>query len=71
VAFRAIADKQAFFYCGFEGYQDTLWDSTGRHYYKSCFIEGAIDFIWGAGASYYEVYKLSNIDIDIYLHTQY
>ncbi|KAJ8447086.1 hypothetical protein Cgig2_022815 [Carnegiea gigantea] len=54
VAFRALGDKQAFFYCGFEGYQDTLWDSTGRHYFESCYIEGAIDFIWGAGASFYE-----------------
>ena len=59
MAFRALGDKQAFFYCGFEGYQDTLWDSTCRHYFESCYTEGAIDFIWGAGASFYEVVKIT------------
>ncbi|GAB4855656.1 hypothetical protein Ancab_024278 [Ancistrocladus abbreviatus] len=39
---------------GFIGYQDALWDATGRLYFKSCYIEGAIDFIWGYAQSVYE-----------------
>ncbi|XP_057515582.1 probable pectinesterase 29 [Amaranthus tricolor] len=54
VAFGSFGDKHAFYGCGFEGYQDTLWDEKGHHYFKSCYIEGAVDFIWGAGQSVYE-----------------
>ncbi|XP_047326700.1 probable pectinesterase 29 [Impatiens glandulifera] len=47
-------DKNAFYNCGFIGYQDTLCDFMGRHYYKSCYIEGVTDFIWGLGQSVFE-----------------
>lgn len=49
------ADKVSFYHCGFTGVQDTLTDLLGRHYYESCFIKGAIDFIWGQGQSMYKV----------------
>ncbi|XP_015570382.1 probable pectinesterase 55 [Ricinus communis] len=48
------ADKASFYRCGFSGVQDTLTDIQGRHYFKSCYIQGAIDFIWGGGQSVYE-----------------
>lgn len=48
-------DKASFYRCSFYGVQDTLWDVEGRHYFKGCFIEGAVDFIFGAGQSIYEV----------------
>jgi len=48
-------DKTYFYSVGFFGFQDTLWDDQGRHYYKNCLIEGAVDFIFGAGQSLYEV----------------
>ncbi|KAF5462732.1 hypothetical protein F2P56_018715 [Juglans regia] len=54
VAARIYGDKSAFYGCGFIGFQDTLWDATGRHYYKNCYIEGGVDFIWGTGQSIYE-----------------
>ncbi|XP_019058661.1 PREDICTED: putative pectinesterase 52 [Tarenaya hassleriana] len=54
VAVRVLGDKSAFFDCGFVGLQDTLWDVQGRHYFKNCYIEGAIDFIFGYGQSVYE-----------------
>ncbi|KAK6122819.1 hypothetical protein DH2020_043433 [Rehmannia glutinosa] len=47
-------DKSAFYRCGFMGVQDTLWDVQGRHYFKLCTIQGAVDFIFGAGQSLYE-----------------
>ncbi|KAG5039781.1 hypothetical protein JHK82_011929 [Glycine max] len=44
--------------CGFYGAQDTLCNDAGRHYYfKECYIEGSIDFIFGNGRS---MYKISN-----------
>ncbi|OMP04177.1 hypothetical protein COLO4_09878 [Corchorus olitorius] len=47
-------DKSYFYRCGFSSVQDTLWDNSGRHYFKRCTIEGAVDFICGAGQSIYE-----------------
>ncbi|XP_056683214.1 probable pectinesterase 55 [Spinacia oleracea] len=54
VAYKSYGDKHAFYSCGFVGFQDTIWDDIGRHYFKSCYIEGAVDFIWGNGQSVYE-----------------
>ncbi|CAH8377514.1 unnamed protein product [Eruca vesicaria subsp. sativa] len=48
------ADKASFYGCRFISVQDTLADFAGRHYFKNCYIEGAIDFIWGGGQSIYE-----------------
>lgn len=54
VALRISADTAAFVGCMFHGAQDTLYDHTGRHYFKDCYIEGSIDFIFGDGLSLYE-----------------
>ncbi|PKI32028.1 hypothetical protein CRG98_047591 [Punica granatum] len=54
VAARIYGDKSLFYECGFLGVQDTLWDVKGRHYYQSCYIEGAIDFIFGNSQSYFK-----------------
>ncbi|XP_022719776.1 putative pectinesterase 52 [Durio zibethinus] len=54
LAARILGEKSAFFECGFLGLQDTLWDGRGRHYFHKCYIEGAVDFIWGRGQSFYE-----------------
>lgn len=55
VAARLYGDKTFLYNCGFLGYQDTLFDANGRHYFKDCYIQGEVDFIFGAGQSYYEV----------------
>ncbi|KAL8094007.1 hypothetical protein AgCh_035767 [Apium graveolens] len=54
VAFRISADTGAFVGCKFLGAQDTLYDHLGRHYYKDCYIEGSVDFIFGNGLSLFE-----------------
>ncbi|BBM98961.1 pectinesterase [Marchantia polymorpha subsp. ruderalis] len=54
VAFRISADMAAFYNCQFLGFQDTLYDHHGRHYFKNCYIEGAVDFIFGNGRSLYK-----------------
>lgn len=50
-----MADKAWFYGCSFISVQDTLADLLGRHYFQNCYIEGAIDFIWGRGQSIYQV----------------
>ncbi|XP_073051603.1 probable pectinesterase 29 [Primulina eburnea] len=54
VAATIEGDKSVFYRCGFFGLQDTLWDVQGRHYFKLCTIQGAVDFIFGSGQSLYE-----------------
>jgi len=55
VAAMISGDRSSFYGVGFYGLQDTLWDDKGRHYFNCCAIEGAMDFIFGAGQSLYEV----------------
>ena len=45
------ADKAVFVECRFLGVQDTLEPKNGRQYYKDCYIEGAVDFIFGNNAT--------------------
>ncbi|XP_057433988.1 probable pectinesterase 66 [Lotus japonicus] len=48
-------DQSYFYKCSFLGYQDTLMAANGRHYFKDCYIQGEVDFIAGAGQSYFKV----------------
>ncbi|XWS38574.1 hypothetical protein CRYUN_Cryun19dG0143100 [Craigia yunnanensis] len=61
VAFRISGDKAYFSGCGLNGAQDTLCDDAGRHYFKECYIEGSIDFIFGNGRSMYKDCELHSI----------
>ncbi|XP_059627057.1 pectinesterase 2-like [Cornus florida] len=53
LALRISGDKASFYNCRFLGYQDTLCDDKGRHFFKNCYIEGICDFIFGTGKSLY------------------
>ncbi|MCL7022115.1 hypothetical protein MKW94_020888 [Papaver nudicaule] len=53
VALTISADKAAFYNCRFKGFQDTLCDLHGNHFFKDCYIEGMADFIFGDGKSVY------------------
>lgn len=50
VALRSASDLSVFYACGFEGYQDTLFVHAQRQFYKTCYIYGTIDFIFGNAA---------------------
>ena len=45
------ADKSSFYGCRFLGRQDTLYANAGRQYYKDCYIEGDVDFIFGQSSA--------------------
>ncbi|XP_010546117.1 PREDICTED: pectinesterase PPME1-like isoform X2 [Tarenaya hassleriana] len=53
LAMRISGNKAAFYNCKFYGYQDTVCDDTGSHFFKDCYIEGTFDFIFGSGTSLY------------------
>ncbi|PIN07340.1 Pectinesterase [Handroanthus impetiginosus] len=50
VALRSASDLSVFYACSFEGYQDTLFAQAQRQFYKSCYIYGTVDFIFGNAA---------------------
>ncbi|KAI3895491.1 hypothetical protein MKX03_035458 [Papaver bracteatum] len=68
VAASIFGDKSSFYDCGFIGLQDTLADASGRHYFRNCHIEGAMDFIWGNGQS---IYEYCEITVQKYPHPRY
>ncbi|KAG1445063.1 hypothetical protein G6F56_010047 [Rhizopus delemar] len=51
-----LAGSQAFFYnVKFYGFQDTLLiNRGGSGYFKSCYVEGSVDYIWGYGTGYFD-----------------
>ncbi|KAI8540237.1 hypothetical protein RHMOL_Rhmol09G0246900 [Rhododendron molle] len=52
-ALRISGDKAAFYNIRLYGFQDTICDDKGRHFFKDCYVEGTIDFIFGSGKSLY------------------
>lgn len=55
VAMRISGDRASFYNCKFIGFQDTLCDDRGNHFFKDCYVEGTVDYIFGDGKSLYLV----------------
>ncbi len=53
LALRADGDRLVFRHCRFLGWQDTILANRGRHYFEDCYIEGHVDFIFGAATAYF------------------
>jgi pectinesterase len=47
IALSAYGSEQGYYGVGLYGYQDTLLAQTGAQLYAKCYIEGAVDFIFG------------------------
>ncbi|KAH7859905.1 hypothetical protein Vadar_006927 [Vaccinium darrowii] len=54
VAFRSDSDLSVIENCEFIGNQDTLYAHALRQFYKSCKIQGNVDFIFGNSASIFQ-----------------
>lgn len=56
VAVRIDGDRVMFTNCRFLGFQDTLYPhgEKSRQYYKNCYIEGTVDFIFGWSTALFE-----------------
>lgn len=67
VAVLLVTDKAAFYSCGFYGGQDTLFDFSGRHYFKECYFEGNIDIISGNGQSVFKNCEIHEIATQAYI----
>jgi pectinesterase len=60
VAIAVSGDRCRFIGCRFLGWQDTIFDDKGRHYYQDCYIEGSCDYIFGGAVSYFKNCELYN-----------
>ncbi len=54
LALRADGDRLEFRHCRFLGWQDTILVNRGRHYFVDCYIEGHVDFIFGAATVFFD-----------------
>lgn len=54
VAFRSDSDLSVIENCEFLGNQDTLYAHSNRQFYKSCNIQGNVDFIFGNSAAVFQ-----------------
>jgi pectinesterase len=54
VALRVDGDRVVFRWCRFLGWQDTILLNRGRHYFADCYIEGHVDFIFGAATAFFD-----------------
>lgn len=53
VALVANGDKQGYYGVSFKGYQDTLYAKSGDQYYSNCYMEGAVDYIFGDASAWF------------------
>ncbi|HWP39442.1 MAG TPA: pectinesterase family protein, partial [Tepidisphaeraceae bacterium] len=54
VAVKTNGDRIVFRNCRFLGGQDTLYPNGHRTYFKDCYIEGRVDFIFGKAVAVFE-----------------
>lgn len=54
VACYLSGEHVSFVNCRFIGRQDTLFTKEGSHYFKDCYIEGGVDFIFGGARAVFE-----------------
>lgn len=54
VAVLVESDRAVFKKCRFLAWQDTLYAKNGRQFYKDCYIEGHVDFVFGQAAAVFE-----------------
>ena len=64
LAIKNSSDGSSFWNCRFLGRQDTLYADAGRQYYKNCYVEGDVDFIFGASTAAFEDCEIHSVDRD-------
>lgn len=54
LALRLDGDRATIRHCRLLGWQDTLRCEKGRHYFRDCYIEGRVDFIYGGATAVFD-----------------
>ena len=62
VALHANGDCQTFLHCRIKGWQDTYFNNIRtRNYFKDCFMEGAVDYLFGFGIALFDSCLINTI----------
>jgi len=61
VALMAEGQRQQFYSCRFVSYQDTLYVNTGTQYFRSCYIQGDTDYVFGDATAVFEDCTMNNV----------
>ena len=61
VALMAQGQRHQFRNCRFLSYQDTVYTNTGTQYFRDCFIQGSVDYIFGDATAVFEDCTMHNI----------
>jgi pectin methylesterase-like acyl-CoA thioesterase len=62
VALKNEADKSVIVNCNIIGNQDTLYANRNKQYYYNSFIQGDVDFIFGAATAVFENCEINSVD---------
>ncbi|MGY0487300.1 pectinesterase family protein [Streptomyces sp. WG-D5] len=68
VAVKVMGDRSAFLSCRFLGHQDTLYADSpaltafSRQYFRDCYVEGDVDFVFGRGTAVFERCHFRTLD---------
>ncbi|WP_428940200.1 pectinesterase family protein [Fontivita pretiosa] len=62
MALRLQGDRAMIINCRLLGWQDTLLVHSKRHYFRDCYIEGRVDFIYGAATVVFENCQIHSKD---------
>ena len=62
VALHLESDRAVIRKCRMLGWQDTLYAASGRQYFRDCYIEGYVDFIFGNAAAVFEGCEIRSLD---------
>jgi pectinesterase len=54
LALRIDGDRAILEHCRILGWQDTLMINRGRQYFKECYVEGRVDFIYGSATAVFD-----------------
>lgn len=61
VALRVTGQRQQFLNCRFVGYQDTLYTHSGIQYFRDCYVQGNVDYVFGGATAVIENCEVRNV----------
>ncbi|HTN88294.1 MAG TPA: pectinesterase family protein, partial [Sorangium sp.] len=61
VALLVSGSRVQFRHCRALGYQDTVYVKNGTQYFRDCYIEGSVDFIFGGATAVFEDCTVHNV----------
>jgi pectinesterase len=62
VALRTTGQRQQFLNCRFIGHQDTLYTHSGSQYFRNCYIEGTVDYVFGGATAVLQNCEVRNVE---------